>query len=287
MRITSIELTCCDEQILTGALRAPGDTDRFLVKAIYGLDADELVPKFYGFGANTGTPFYRFGMKTREIVMRLVLAPNWENSDTYSSVRDQLYRAISKSRNGTVELQLKSTATTVAVISGQIVKFEVPHFNQDPELQITIRCEDPVFRSLTDMEYVDADFDSTGYISIPDQVSTAPHGFEMQVTFLKDAFTGFTIQDDSTYDWRFHVTAPPNYSDKFQLNDVLYFKSEYGKKELWVQRFPAKQNLMEMVSMDSVWPVIFPGDNEFYLPQYLNADYTIDFIRFKSAYWGV
>lgn len=283
MRITDIEIEAEDTQVAKFSLSNPKPTDRYLAKAVYGLDADELIPKHYGFGAGVdGLPYYRVGMKPREIVMRLVLNPLWDIGETYSEVRDDLYRAISRSRNGELKLVCRAGATNVAWIKGHITKFEVPLFNKDPELQITILCDDPFFRSETSFEYLDGDFDGTGYISLADDISTAPHGVDMCVTIDTQAAT-FTIQDDDPYNWQFKIEPDTD----FLVNDKIFIVSEHGRKECYMDRSATFTQLMDKIVPGSKWPQVFPGDNQFYIPNRLSSGLTIDYVRYNSVFWGV
>ena len=118
------------------------------------MDAEEIVPRFYGFGLTTTSPlntkprFYDFGMKPRNVVIRVVLNPRYKLDETYADIRDELYRNISSNRTGLIVLHFYYGATTVARLTGFITKFEVSHFTQLPEAQITIRCDDPMFRAI-------------------------------------------------------------------------------------------------------------------------------------------
>jgi hypothetical protein len=283
MRVTSLELVTDDETFLKTSLQAPLPTDRFHPKAIYGLDPDELIAKFYGFGGDN-TAFYRVGMKAREITMRLVLRPNWELGESYSDLRDDLYRAISKNRGSAIQILLKSGPTILAETTGYIRRFEVPFFNKDPELQITLECPDPFFRSYAGFEFLTADFDSTGYISLPDQLSTAPHGFEAQFT-VAGALASFVIQDDNTPNWSFSFTNTGGAG--FIASDILNINTNSGKLEVKVTRSSVETALMDSVDTDSIWPILFPGDNQFYLPAVLAGTLDIDYVRFDAAFWGV
>lgn len=283
MRVTSLELVTNDETFLTTNLQSPSPSDRFQPKAIYGLDPDELIAKFYGFGGDN-TAFYRVGMKTREITMRLVLRPNWELGESYSDLRDDLYRAISRSRDSTIQILLKAGPTIVAETFGYIRRFEVPLFNKDPELQITIECDDPFLRSYTGMEFLNEDFNLSGYISVPDQISTAPHGFEAQFTVIFP-LTNFSIQDDATPNWSFSFTNTDGAG--FIADDVIYLNSNSGSLEVKVTRGGVTTALMDSVNTTSVWPIIFPGDNQFYLPAVVSSALRVDYVRFDSAFWGV
>src|SRR4029077_11294562 len=126
---------------------------QYMVRNMIGLDTEELIPRFYGFGLVTGPKYYDFKLKPRLIVIRIVLNPRFNIDESYSDVRDTLYRAISAARTGLVTLQFNSGGTTVAQIMGFITKFEVPYFTPLPEVQITVRCDDPMFRAINSVLY--------------------------------------------------------------------------------------------------------------------------------------
>lgn len=282
MRVTHISVSAQESDLFSTKLIKPGATDRFIMRGMIGLDADEVITKFYGYGAQNNDKFYRMGLKPREVVMRLVLNPTWSIGETYSDLRDEMYRAISAARNGEVTINFYASATNVAELKGYITKFEVPHFSKDAEVQITIMCEDPILRGVQPVEYYTNHFTGPSVI-IADQFSTAPHGFEMQVTFTGTT-AAFTIQDASSPDWQFEVVP----SSSFLTSDVLYFSSYQNDKQLYMTRSSVVTHLMDKLVPGSVWPSIFPGRNTFYIPALVpTATITVDWLKFKPAYWGV
>jgi hypothetical protein len=226
MRITDVSLYSgtpegATENITFG-LRTVNSTDQYMVRQIVGLDSEELTPRFYGFGLQTKPKFYDFKMKARTIVIRVVLNPRFNLGETYSDVRDTIYRAISAVRTGIVALHFNSSGATVARIYGFITKVEVGYFNQLPEVQVTLRCDDPVFRAINSILYTSADLKTTNPIILADSLSTAPHGFQMELTFKANTPT-FTVQDLAINpEWRFVVVPDGG----FLTGDVLYFSSE-------------------------------------------------------------
>ncbi len=141
MNITSLSLFSNETEAIQFDLRNVASKSPYMVRQIVGLDADELITKFYGSSRTTNKRFHDFSLKPRDIVMRIVLTPRFHLDEDYSYVRDALYRAISATRTGEVQLQFHSGASTVAQIYGFVSKFEVAYFSQTPELQLTIRCK--------------------------------------------------------------------------------------------------------------------------------------------------
>lgn len=296
MKLTHVSLYANDVEALTFSLR-PGRTDsKFQVRQILGLDADDLIPRFYGFGHELGVDpprrFYDFGMNPREIVVRVTLNPRFELDESYSDIRDEMLRAISASRTGEVTLLFNYVGTNVAKIDGFITKFEVPHWTALPEVQMTIRCEDPVLRGANPIRYENMDPAFTasgsgvGQLVMGDNLSTAPHGLTMQVTIGVETGT-ITIQDaELDTDWKMIIGAPiVGLEDAFQIGDILTISSESKIKAAYVERAGSTYNLLDKIHAGSQWPIIFPGFNEFWVPQAASLDFN--YVEYYPAYWGI
>ena len=284
MRVTNVEMQSPTlEEPVDFSLSGNDPTARYQVRNIVGLDAEDLIPKFYGHGLNADSDYkyYDFSMKPREIVMNIVLKPQFGINETYSNVRDKLYRSISSTRTGKVALDFKSGATTVSRIYGFISKFEVPYFVRLPEVQLTIKCDDPMFRAINPMVYETSDLPLVNPVIVGDSLSTAPHGFEMEITFDATSPT-LTIQDEATNpNWKFTVTP----SGGFLVGDVLHFSSEYSNKYLYLVRAGTTIDLLDKISPSSIWPLIFPGGNTFYFLEI--AKFNWNHIQYYACYWGV
>jgi hypothetical protein len=282
MRVTTVTLYAVPgEEVITFSLRDSDPRAQYVIRNMVGLDAEELIPKFYGSGLYTKPKFFDFGLKAREIVARIILNPRIRIDESYSDIRDELYRAISSTRTGQVTLHFNSGATTVSQISGFITKFEVPYFTQLPEVQITIRCDDPMFRGINPVEFEPADMKTVNPIIIADSLSTAPHGFCIELTF-KAAAPSFTIQDVPTNpEWLFKVVP----SGGFLIGDKLYFSSEFANKYLYMVRAGVTTYLTDRIQPNSIWPILFPGSNSFHFVDI--ASFNWNEVDFYPAYWGV
>ena len=281
MRVTDIELySSRNVNAITFSLREVKPDDRYYIKETTGLDAEDLIPKFYAAGLVNKAKYYDFGMKPRIIGMRFILNPNFKLDETVSDLRDAIYRIISASRTGKVTLNLNASGTTVAKTAGFITKFEASYFTDKPDLQLTIQCDDPLFRGIASIVY-DDELKQTNPQVIVDSLSTAPHGFSLIATF-KAASPTFTIQSSATTpEWKFTVT--PDVA--FASGDVLYFSSDQANKYLYVVRGAVTTYLMDKIMPTSVWPSLFPGSNTFTIPEI--ATLTLNKIEFYPAYWGV
>lgn len=281
MRITDLTLYSNDVEVVTLSLAKAKARDKFMALTMTGLDPIDLIPKFYGFGLKTKPVYYDFVMKPRDIGIKIALNPRFTFNETYSDVRDELYRLISSARTGLVTIYFMDSGATVAKISGFITKFEVPHFTERPEATMTIRCDNPMFRAINPIVYDSSKLSDTNPIILADNISTAPHGFGFQVTFTATS-ADFTIQDAaSDPEWKFKIIP----SGGFQVGDVLHFSSDAIDKHLYFVRGGNTTYLMDRIEPGSIWPVIFPGANEFYFLDI--ADFDWNTLEFYAAYWGV
>jgi hypothetical protein len=282
MRVTNVSLYSSSlEEPLTFSLRYSEPQGQYIVREMIGLDAEELIPKFYGSGLQTKPRFYDFGLKAREIVLRVVLSPRFNLDETYSDIRDRLYRTISSTRTGIITLHFNAGATTLAKIDGFVTKFEVPYFTEMPEAQLTITCNDPMFRAINSVRYEATELSEINPVIVPDSISTSPHGFSMELV-VSSATSAFVVQDDPTVpEWKFRVVPTAG----FLTGDRLYFCSEYSNRYLYMIRGGVTTHLLDKLEPTSVWPTIFPGANTFYIPPLANFNWVS--LEYYAAYWGV
>jgi hypothetical protein len=280
MRITGVELSSDNYNLFTFNLNAVRQSDKYLLKAIVGLDADHLVSRFYGTGKVSRRRYYNFNMMPREVVVRIVLNPNYEINEDFSQLRDELYRIISSSRSGVVNLLFTAGADAVSRIDGFVTKFEVAHNSKVPELQVTILCDDPMLRGYNPVELETADFNTVNPVIMADTISTAPHGMTIDVEFTTTV-PSFTVRDSLTPDWTFTVTPDGG----FLSGDRLVLSSEVGQKELTQIRGATVIPLLDKITPDSLWPIMFPGNNTFYFNQLGSFDWNL--VKYYTAFWGV
>lgn len=281
MRVTDISLYSNNVQAMTFSLREADQRAPYIVRNIVGLDAEEIVPKYYGTGLYTKPKYFNFGLRSREIVMRLVLNPRFNLDESYSDIRDDLYRIISSSRSGLVSLHFLAGGTTIAKIDGFITKFEAAHFTNLPEVQLTVTCNDPIFKAINPVYFNALDIDNTNPIIIPDTLSTAPHGFTFQLT-INATLANFSIQDVQTNpEWIFKITP----SGGFIAGDALYFSSEFSNKYLYMIRSGVTTYLLDKIDLASIWPILFPGGSSFWFNNV--GSFSWNNMQYYPAYWGV
>lgn len=278
MRVQRIGLYSNDKEVATFDTARVSPKNPYILRAVDGLDAEQITPKFYGQGINTSANFTNLALEPREVVMRVGLRPNWRAGGTPSDLRSNLQRAIASNRSGLVELRFFDDEVVAGVLEGFITKFNAPVSSKDSDVFITVKCENPMIKSsgITSQNNLDTldKFDPV----INDPVSTSPHGFKMKITF-NDAVNPYIFSDPvATGEWQLRI----DYA--FLAGDELYLSSEDNDKYLYRVRSAVTLHLMDALALGSVWPIMFPGENQFHVN---TADYDYDEWYWYETHWGV
>jgi hypothetical protein len=186
-----------------------------------------------------------------------------------------LYKAISSYRTSLLDLGFFNGISEVAQISGFVTKFESALTSSTPEVQITINCPYPYFRSRTRVTANMSGVTASAPV-ITDNVSTAPHGFRMTLTFTGTAFSWQWRKADS--DWLFRI------SFFFTAGDVFNFSSEEDNKYVNVIRTGVTYNLASQIQLGSQWPVLFPGVNSWVSNVSVTTYTSVDYY---TTNWGI
>ena len=284
MRVTSVSMLPeggSTSHVLS--FRDPTRSNPYNVKAIVGLDADELVPNYYH--TQYGDNFHELALVKREIVVRVELNPRFNVGESYSSLRDDLYRLIGQSRTGLVKLEFYNEAVDpVAVISGYVIKFEAPVSTETPEVQITIKCKEPMLKASARTD-IDISGMTPALITINDTLSTAPHGLVIEAEVVEDGLLIFSVADpsDPTYQLSAAVFGG------FLSGDIIQMSSELNNKYLRLVRGSTTFHIADSIQSGSVWPLVRPGNNSFTLePSEPMAD-KMDLVSVAHypTYWGI
>ena len=277
MKFTSIEIVTANPELgMALNFEDPYGVSPYQVLEVEDLDADELLTSYSSSGKVTGQRFYNYTLPVREPVIKVGLNPRPGTTDTVSSLRDDIYRMISASRDGTVYLYFLDGDDEVAMLSGSITGVEPALFERRPTVDIRLVCYDPMLRAPSPVEVAVPDTPITTLL-FDDTFSTAPHGLYFTAEFQSDA-SNLKIYD-STNDWSFTVTPKSG----FDRHDVIVLAGEGTVKELYRLRGSNKLSLADVVSQNSVWPIVFPLGNEFIF----NRSLIFETVSHYPAYWGV
>lgn len=286
MKITSIGLFANGFEVANFNFRDPRSLNPYVIQGITGIDADEIVPKFGGFSTTSKAKQYEMALNKRDIAMLIALVPKVGLNKSHSDLRDDLYRAVASCRSGQVQLRFNNGSAVVAVMTGFIVKFESSLSTKTPQVQITIKCAETLFKSM-EPRYVDAD--SLGKeFTITDAVSTAPHGITFEVAFTSETFE-FTLTDrlDGRPEWFFTVVPGTVFGgSSFKDGDSLIISSEHDNKQVYATRGSTVEQLADRIVVGSLWPRIFPGNNDFFI-EVGAGSFTWTSVYYWSTYWGL
>jgi len=256
-------------------------SEPYILLSAFGLDVDEVIPQFYG--VYSSDAFYNMALKAREVVLSIKLNPQYGTAETNSSLRDALYKVIARNRTGLVELRLMNGATHVAGIKGFIKKFETSIFSPESVVQLTIECPFPMLRGPSYVELAGVSGVTVPTPNLVDDLSTAPHGFKMHLTFTGTVPYSFTVQGKAgTTAYPFTINLVT--SDPFKLADELYLSSEQDDKYLYMIRSGTITRLADTLAVNSIWPMMFPGETEL---EFSSSLVTINSITYRPHYWGV
>lgn len=290
MKINNIDIYCFNPDSITTrlvanlSLKDPQSLNSYRVKAIAGLDADEISSKFYGTTYMTNKKTFTMSVGKRVVEMQIELCPKYSAGETVSGLRDNFYKAISSSRVGDVHLVFKWNNEQVARLNGYVAKLESDNFNESPEIKFAVTCPDPFFVSPNEVEINVEPFGMESFL-VNDSKSTAPHGFSFEI-----AFTGpcskFVISEPLTYDWKFEVKPGFITSgvDGFIIGDRLAFSSVPGKRDLKLIRDSKDYHIIDRISPGGIWPILFPGANSFAIE---GTFFDWNWMRHNETYWGV
>lgn len=276
MRINTIQLFSNGVQKLDLTLNRANRTNQYIVQTMSGLDTDDIGMLVTGAHTQTGANFYTPKLRPRTISLKIRLNPSYGvGSPSSGSLRDDIYRLIGGSPDGMVQLRFLDGSTNVANISGYITKLENDLFSKEQEVQLTIRCEQPLFRSLTTVNPAISSFNP---LSVTDSLSTAPHGFQMRIN-LSGSLSSIRITDtnDGLHSWFFEVTY------NFVSSDTFQFSSMEDDRYVRTLRAGIMTQLGDRVTPGSQWPLIRPGINNFYV----NANGVVNSFSYYNTYWGI
>jgi len=263
------------------SFKDPKGSNPYNVIDVTGLDADDIAASMYReFGL---AKIYSLALPKREVAIQIGLNPNFANNQSYSDLRDNLYKIIT-SRTGQVQLHFKNGTTTTAGLFGVVSKFDSTHFERTQMVTIIIQCTEPLLKQLTRETVSVSGPPGTGtYPSqtiITDNKSTAPHGFKMQLHFAA-AVPSLSLQDFN-YNFYYFTAIPVG---GFLTNDVLVFSSEVGDKTIYISRGANTIYLADVIQTGSTWPLLYPGDNGFAFT-YANLMRWDSFSHIPT-YWGI
>lgn len=261
-------------------LNASAGENGYLIKNSVGLGPTQLTSVVVGFDT-TGIPIMDSIAAQREIALRVQLVP--KVGETPSSLRDDLYRFMSRS----VLVSFMDESLLIASTSGYIRQFEALHFTNQPEVQMTVVCEDGYLTSPRTINIPLASLDTLEPVIVYEE-GTAPTGFDIQFEVTANHATGFKFFNHAK-GWHvgnvdvsneFHVDYP------LLIDDVVTISTTPKGRRISLLRAAVTYDLSGYINAGAVWPKLYSGVNTF------EWDLSDTWMQINSAsyvprYWGV
>lgn len=288
MKCTSVEIhpfNSSDVAVLS--FKDPKSLNPYNVNAILGLDADQIVKQRYR--GSGGSQLRDLGLLNRVVTLQIELNPDFAASETFSDLRDALYKLIWTSRLGDVQLQFKDGTGIVAQISGTVTKFESPQFSQKQMVQITIECEEPMLKAPTPIS-VYVGYFASRHFDLTDEISNAPHGIKMVFTIRQNVAKLLVGSPATDLPNGISLELNPVSIGGFLTGDVVHLSSEFNDKYLYIHRGSVDIPIFDAIEVDSVWPLAFPGVTPFFIKDKdlpLQDVAHITSLSYYPTYWGV
>lgn len=257
-----------------------GETE-YQLNGLSGLAIDQLNSTLAS--ANTG---YNLQLGPREIVILLGLNPNYDSGSTNQSLRDRVYKGLTKSPKGIIICRLHMTDGPVRRIETKLKKVENNMSVATPQLQITL---EGIRSTIVGEEWnqLESLTRYSGGFSILDEESTAPHGFQIAVKVNSDITGDFVLQNrlDQTY---FMLRPSALIGGSFQADDTILINSFEGRKSVQVTRgggMPTFYNAAAMIMAGSVWPKVTHDTVTRFT---MNEETSLnELLGYFNTYWGV
>lgn len=273
---TSWPLPSCDLNIDSSA-----GNNGYILKDSTGLGPPTLTAVVEGFDIY-GVPIMGSVADKRDIVLKIGLAPGLGQS--YGVLRDNLYKYIDRS----VVVSFMNDSLVIAQAMGYIQQVEPVHFSNQPEMQITIECEDGEFSGPQSIA-IPLSTLNTLHPVFNYEEGTAPVGLDLQFTYTAVAAgTGFTISNHSKF-WHMGIGDVTNVfqlSYPFATGDVITVSTKPRDKSITRLRAGVILDLAGYINGGAVWPKLYPGVNAF------DWSFASSWMTWISAsyipkYWGV
>lgn len=269
MKITKLRFigyTTVDLPII-GAL----PSDYYITKDVDGLGPTEVDVSI----ADTpfmGGVFQGRRPQNREIVAKVGLNSPHIVGYTPEDLRDELYGMMTPGPSGSMQIQAMSGENVVGVTDGHVKKIEPSLFSKEPEVQLTIACLSPYFRSM-DYTFV-----------------TGLNKASPQITNLGSAETGFRMNVELTQNMGNWAIAKAPHGERMDLSwpflagDILTLDTRPGSRGVSFTRAGTTYSLLHALSTNSEWISLYRGLNTFYTS---SESFNWGEVYYRPEYLGV
>lgn len=224
----------------------------FLTQKVEGLGPVKATITSSSFAQLDGSEYQSSRREERNITMNIALEPDW-TLETVDTLRDKLYvHFMPKTR---VELRFYSDNKPVRYISGMVETCEPDHFSEDPEVNISIICNNPDFVDQTP-QLIIGQTTAESLDNIVEYEGSVETGF-LFTLFVDRTLSAFTIYhtDPSGFQQQLDFTG------ELLPGDELTIQTTPGSKFARLSRASVVSSYLYGISPQSNWHQLYPGDN--------------------------
>lgn len=252
----------------------------YLLKNSSGLGPTTLAAIVIGFDSN-GIPIKDVDAADREIALRIQLTPTFGQS--FSELRSALYKFNSKG----LIVSLMDGARVIAQTHGLITVFDTLHFTNQPEIQLTIECEDGYFEAPAALDIpVDAETLELEQPILVYEEGDAPTGFKLEFEVTSNNSFMQILNYSALHSGRGSVSNIFTVTYPMVTGDLVTLNTHPSDRRITLIRGTEMIDLAGYVNAGAVWPMLQPGVNVF---EWFFGSSWMTFTRLSyiPRYWGV
>lgn len=211
----------------------------------------------------------------RNIVMTIGFSPNFGSGSDFSALRQKLYSVLVPST--IVELIFTDSVLGEMTISGVVESHEPTVFSEEPEVQISVLCSNPYFKSTAGLQ----------------TVSVASHTKNFEIDYPGDIPVGFIFEFDVDVATNLLRLENLPYANKgyfglsfnFLVNDHVRVSTIPGDRRAEYIRSSALTNALGYLSGSLTKTKLTPGINYFNMVGYLSMNNPV--LKYERLYGGL
>jgi len=283
MKIDLIML-CSDNMASLIPLKLNGfsPSDKYQVKGITGLDAQDLFHTFFNDGNGIRSSAK---LRNRELAIKVALNPDFSAGESYSTLRDNLYRLTYSDITNELLVLFGLKNEIKAGLWVSVTKIENDISGKEQDVVLTMPCSHPYL--LGPINNVDVTgFNWYGF-EVNDMVSTASHGFDIKLRLTRNST--YNQFDFLVNNVNFGVGAPFALmeNDTIQIITWYDYAAKRNIKSVTVTNASGEHSLIGNISGANGiinWPIMKPGVNTF---RFNTSELEVVHFKYVPTYLGV
>lgn len=229
----------------------------FIVKDIEGLDPVKATMVSSKFAQIDGTEYQSSSRESRNIVIKLGLAPD-EVGQPISVLRNFLYARLMPKSDVMLRFFLEGDEEGFVQIEGRVETCQSPLFSADPEMIVSIMCFKPDFLATKFKSQGEYSFDTT---SEEFSVYSYPGSIETGIDFT--LMVDRTISEFAIYNYAANFqTYTLDFVAPMLAGDQVRISTVAGNKFATLTRDNTESSMLYGISPAANWISLYPGDNE-------------------------